>query len=144
MIQVVTFAPANLIFAGFIGTLIEGKNSWMMGVIFLLPAFLVAWAICVFFAMLLAGLVCRVKQPVSRNILAGVLGLMILSLAWLPIYGSGGHGPMRWQDLATFSQEYGLDYWLHVFPVMLLILLAHLGYRRTRLNTKPGSEHNYC
>ena len=53
------------------------------------------------------------------------LGLELLTM--LPVYGGGGHGPMRWRTLAEFLNELNMLYGLGAIPMVYGITLLLLG-----------------
>lgn len=132
LVQVVIFMPANMMFAYLVLGLAEGPNE--IGMILFFGVFsLITLGIWALLATLLAKLVCRLKQSRARNLLLGILVSALFLLPFLPVYGSGGHGPMRWVTAADF-EEMRFDYWRQVFPVTLMLALAHLGYRRKKIS----------
>ncbi|MCW8907119.1 MAG: hypothetical protein OQL28_07705 [Sedimenticola sp.] len=138
LVQVVILMPANMMFAYLVLGLWEGPNELGM-VLFFGICFLVTLGIWAILATLLARLVCLVKKAPSRNLLLGIVVSALLLLLFLPVYGSGGHGPMRWVTAAGF-EETRFDYWRQIFPATLLLTLAHLGYRRSMLRRPGGSS----
>jgi hypothetical protein len=132
LIQVVMFMPANMMFAYIVLGISEGLDGFGM-VLFFTACFVVTIGIWAILTILLAKLVCLVKQSAARNMVLLVVVMILIYLAFLPIYGSGGHGPMRWVT-ASGLDDARLKYWVHVFPPTVLFALVHLWYRHRSIH----------
>ena len=131
LIQVVMFMPASMMFAnaalGFVDTPIDWGMVVVFGGFFLITA--VLWAIL---TIPLAKLIGMVEDPAARNVLLLLVVAGLFCFTFLPSYGAGGHGPMRWVTAAGLGDAQ-INYWSMVLPVTLLLVLSHLWYRRGRL-----------
>jgi hypothetical protein len=86
--------------------------------------------------MVLAKILFLIRSPIARNALFVLLCLGVASLGLLPIYGSGGHGPMTWETLADVFKEvndgYGRFSVATVYGAYFLGLAAVLIHRKRR------------
>jgi hypothetical protein len=73
---------------------------------------------------LLAKLLCLIKKPGARTLTSLFIAAGVASLAFFPVYGSGGHGPMRWTNLAGLCADFNRSYTL---PVTLIVYGGSLG-----------------
>jgi hypothetical protein len=87
-------------------------------------------------SMVLAKILFLIRSPIARNALFVLLCLGVASLGLLPIYGSGGHGPMNWETLADVFKEvndgYGRFSVATVYGAYFLGLAAVLIHRKRR------------
>ncbi|MCU7959120.1 MAG: hypothetical protein KZQ58_03790 [gamma proteobacterium symbiont of Bathyaustriella thionipta] len=123
--------PANMMFAYVVMGLLEGPDEWEM-VLFFIGCFLITIGIWAILAVLIAKLLCLLRNRATRNVLLFLIVATLFTLPFLPLYGSGGHGPMYWVSAAGLSDT-GVQYWLHVFPPTLLLALLHLWFRHRRI-----------
>lgn len=83
----------------------------------------------------LAKGISMIRSGKARNIMVSIVVLGLGVLTQLPIYGGGGHGPMRWGTLsAAFGKAYGPSTLLMVYvPAILVVsvLIVHR-YKRTK------------
>ena len=59
----------------------------------------------------------------------------------LPVYGGGGHGPMRWQNLAEFLNELNMLYGAGAIPTVYGVTLLLLGGYLLVKNRKGQARH---
>ena len=138
LIQVVMLMPANVLAAYLllgIGEAMGGQaNSelFFFAVVFAVP-FLISLAIFAGLSTLIAKLIALLKAPAPRNVLTALLVIGLWSAALLPIYGSGGHGPMKWVNMLGVVEEFGRYGWWYVYGPTVLLGAIHLWYRSRRL-----------
>jgi len=81
-------------------------------------------------AVLVAEAIVWMKSFVARLSVLSLLCLGLGLLSMLPIYGGGGHGPMRWRTLGEFLKElntlYGAGAIPMVYGVTFLFLVGYL------------------
>lgn len=91
-------------------------------------------------AMLLAKLTSVIKEPSARLLVFLGLCCAILAMAFLPLYGSGGHGPAKMGNLLFAFEEidrsYGPMTSLLVYGGALLAIAAITFWRRRRKRAK--------
>jgi hypothetical protein len=133
LVEVVLLIPANMMFAYVVVGFSKVTTDWGF-MLFFLVCFLITIGIWAVLAIILAKLVCLFKNAVIRNILTSAIVLGLLYLTTQPVYGGGGHGPMRWGTISNFTKSSGPEYWRQVFPATLLVTALHLLYRWKQLN----------
>jgi hypothetical protein len=92
-------------------------------------------------AILLAKVVMRIKSFVARLSVLSLLCLGLGLLTMLPVYGGGGHGPMRWQTLKEFFNELNMLYGAGAIPMVygatLLFLAGYLLVKNRKKSKHP-------
>ena len=83
----------------------------------------------------LAKLLFLIRSATTRNAVFALLCAGLLSVAFFPVYGAGGHGPMKWRTLPEVLQEMNQEY--GPFTVALVygayaLCLGLLFYRKRR------------
>ena len=92
-----------------------------------------------------AKLLFLVRNPTTRNTAFAVVCLGVMSMALLPVYGGGGHGPIRWNTLLDVFHELNRDYGpytvLVVYGSYIVCVAALLGYRKHRRGKIKSAQH---
>ena len=95
-------------------------------------------------SMVCAKLLFLIRNPIKRNVAFAVVCLGVASVALLPVYGSGGHGPVTWNTLLDVFQEVNRDYGPYtvvmVYGLSLICFAAVLLYRKRRRNRIRGDQ----
>lgn len=129
MVQVVIFMPAVFMLGGvfymlpklFTGGHLTETISFVGFFLFHLLVFSgIYWLI----AWLTAKLICLIQKTKIRSLSCLILVAILISLTFFPIYGSGGHGPMRWTNLAGLCADFNHSY---NFPVTLVVYGSSIG-----------------
>ena len=88
-----------------------------------------------------AKLIFLLRSPRLRAVLVGTIGVGLGALAFLPIYGGSGHGPMRWTTLPTalagIDQSYGPGTVAAVYGAAALVATGIWLYARRRASGPP-------
>lgn len=71
-------------------------------------------------ARLLAAIIVKLRSNVGKLCALVLLLIGLGSATFMPIYGGGGHGPIRWRTLTALFQEYSRSYG----EISLLIVYA--------------------
>ena len=91
-----------------------------------------------------AKLLYLIGNPTARNAAFAVVCLGVASVALFPLYGSGGHGPVKWHSLLGFFQEVNSDYGPYtvaiVYGAFLICLAAWVLYGKRRGNRIRGDR----
>ncbi len=129
----VMFMPAVFIAAAMVGVIPKlfspGHAGESLAFLFILGIHaLVYLGLYYGLAVILARLIERVRTPRGRNGLVLAICSGLLTTTLLPIYGSGGHGPMRWVNLpallAEIDRSYGSGTVALVYGAALLVVLG--------------------
>ena len=130
LVMVVYFVPAVFFFAGIAYVayklIFYGQVSESLSFIIILGIhalvycglyFLVAW--------LVAKLVCLLRHPVARRFALVALLCTFAAVCMQPVYGGGGHGPIKWQNyhamFVEIQKSYGMATPYVVYAVVALI-----------------------
>jgi hypothetical protein len=150
LVQVVMFLPAVLYLAGmvlFVGlAFVSGSTSQSLVLFtFLGLHVLVHAGLYYLIAALAAQAIARIPWRPARNATGAVLCAGLVGVTCLPVYGGGGHGPMRWRTLpaafAEVSKGRGLYAAVLVYGAAVLVIGTvllvrwHRARRQVRCNT---------
>ena len=84
----------------------------------------------------MAKAITLVKNIRVRNSIVAVICIGLVSLTQFPIYGGGGHGPMRWYTLtgliAETNRTYGSGTFQLVYAVTIILLIGILMFPKIR------------
>ncbi len=141
LIQVVFFVPAIFFLAGIIG-MVAKFSSGSLGELGAFIAFfgvhlLVFGSLYYGLSVLLAKLISAVPSPAVRATIVVSLVLGLGTLILMPVYGGGGHQPVKWGTLFSLLEPtYGpavipLVYVPSIAVVAVLLIRRHLKLRRT-------------
>jgi hypothetical protein len=135
LVQIIMIMPANVMLAHALVGLAKLGQGHFDGAFMLLfgACFLVTALVWLVLATAVARLVCLARNPAVRNSLAAVLVLGMVGLAMFPVYGAGGHGPMRWTNLPGVLADFGPAQGTLIVLVTVAVAAAHLACRRHRL-----------
>jgi hypothetical protein len=138
MIQVVVFIPAIFFVAGIIGSLtklLSGKVGETAAFIaFFGMHLLVFGAVYYGVSVLVAKAIAAIPSPSARLGVVIALVLALGALTQLPIYGAGGHQPMKWVSLSALVEpEYGPAAIPVVYVPSIAIVAALLVRRHWKL-----------
>ena len=148
LVQAVMFLPAVFYVAGIVYMIPKAFASASAGEML---AFLLFFGVhlviyCALFlaiASVLAMLLARIPSPVARHAAVALLCCAMLAVTFFPLYGGGGHGPIRWVTLPGLIEEVERDYGsgstLAVYGGAVLTIVALAGFRRWRRRT--GATH---
>jgi hypothetical protein len=143
LVQVVMFIPAIFFVAGMAVVIPKifspGHTTeplWFM--IFLGVHALIYAAAYYMVSLLCAKAVLRIKSKLTRNVVLGIFFLGLLYVTHQPVYGAGGHGPMRWHTLigmlADLNKSYGTGAAEIVYGSAILLLCMMILFQRYRAN----------
>jgi hypothetical protein len=145
LVMVIMFMPAIFFMAGMVYVIPKlfapGHATESLSFIIMLGGHGLLFAgIYYVIAILMAKTILRLKSPVARLSVLSIICISLGLLTILPVYGGGGHGPMRWQTLAGFFNELNMTYGGGAIPVIygvsLLLLVVYLLLK----NRKPKHE----
>jgi len=143
LVQVVMFIPAIFFVAGMAVVIPKifspGHTTEPLWFMIFLGAHALIYAVVYYVvAVLCAKAVIRIKGKLARNVVLGIFFLGLLYLAQQPVYGSGGHGPMRWHTLigllADLNKSYGTGTVEIVYGSAILLLCVIILFQRYRAN----------
>jgi hypothetical protein len=135
LVQVVMFLPAVFYLAGmllFVGLGAVSGSPMQSLVIFTFLGIHVAVQAGIYYlvAALAAKAIARIPWPAARNATVAVICAGLAGLTLAPVYGSGGHGPMRWMTLPAALADFGKGRWTWVggavYGVVVLAIAAAL------------------
>jgi len=132
LVMVIMFMPAVFILAGTVYVIPKlfapGQAAESLSFIIILGGHGLLYAgIYYVIAVLLAKVIVRLKSFVARVSILSFLCLGLGLLAFLPVYGGGGHGPMRWRTLTQFLNEINMLYGAGAIPIVYGATLLFLG-----------------
>ena len=139
LIQVVMFIPAIFFAAGILfmipKAIITSHTMESLAFIGIFGVHLVIYAaIYMLISMVFAKLLSLIRKSKTRIAAFGFVCLGAVSVTLFPIYGSGGHGPVRWGTmLAVFQEvnsEYGPNTVVIVYASCLICIAALLAHRK--------------
>jgi hypothetical protein len=154
LVMAVMFIPAVFFVAG-IGYVIpkafspgHGKESlWFIAILGV--HVLVYAGVYYGISVLVAKAITMIKGQVARSCTLVILCLGLVSLTQFSIYGSGGHGPMRWHPLSHFlgdlNRSYGtgtveIVYGTSIFLLCGILLFRKLKNRRSKKFVGPDQK----
>jgi hypothetical protein len=89
-------------------------------------------------SVLLAKVITRIKGRVVRNCITVAFCSGLVLVAQFPVYGSGGHGPMRWFSLSELfsdiNKSYGIGTVEIVYGAAMLLLCGMVLLRKFKKN----------
>ena len=138
LVQAVIFLPAIFFLAGTIiaiSKMFSGKFGEPLAFIAFLGVHLVVYsAIYYGISVGLAKGISIIRSGRARNVIVSIVALGLGALTQLPVYGGGGHGPIRWGSLsAALGKDYGPGAVLIVYiPAILLVSLLLIVRQRKR------------
>jgi hypothetical protein len=141
LVQVVMFIPAIFFVAGMAVVIPKIFSSghtteslWFT--IFLGAHALIYAGVYYVVSLLVAKAVIRIRGKLARNVVLGIFFLGLLCLTLQPVYGGGGHGPMRWDTLigmlAELNKSYGNGAVEVVYGSAILLLCVVMLFQRYR------------
>lgn len=139
MVQAVIFLPAIFFVGGLFVSLSkipqQGISEPIIFVVFLGVHLLIYFTVYYVISILTAKVISRIRSVNIRHItvFSVIIGLAILTL--LPIYGGGGHGPIRWGSLlSAVGKDYGTNALIIMYlPAIILPVMVIIFQRRKRL-----------
>jgi hypothetical protein len=152
LVMSVMFMPAVLFTAGLvvvIQKLISGGPAGESLTFIVLLGIHIFIYTCAYYglAALLARLLVRIRNTAVRTLLALALCGSLMSVALLPVYGSGGHGPMRWLPLAAFLEEINRSHGPHSTVLVYVAGLLAIGVvgvlKDARRKPRPRTYYRY-
>jgi glucan phosphoethanolaminetransferase (alkaline phosphatase superfamily) len=147
LVMAIMFVPAIFFAAGIVymipKALVPSQTMETLTFIGFFGAHLLVYAGFYYFISVIgAKLLFLVRNPTTRNTAFAVVCLGVMLMALLPVYGGGGHGPIRWNTLLDVFHELNRDYGpytvLVVYGSYIICVAALLAYRKHRRN-KPAS-----
>jgi len=139
MVQAVIFLPAIFFIGGLFVSLSkipqQGISEPIIFVVFLGAHLLVYFAVYYIISILLAKAVSRIRSINLRHITVFSILICLGILTLLPIYGGGGHGPIRWGSLlSAVGKDYGTKALIIIYlPAIILPVIVSIFHRRKRL-----------
>ena len=135
LVQAVIFLPAIFFVAGIIvaiSKMFSGKfGEPLTFVAFLGVHLLVYMGIFYGVSVGLAKGISMIRSGKARNIIVSIVALGLGALTQLPVYGGGGHGPIRWMPLsAALGKGYGANAVPIVYIPAILVVSLLLIIRR--------------
>jgi hypothetical protein len=89
---------------------------------------------------LFAKAVTLIKRRLIRNCIVAVFCIGLVFMTRFPIYGGGGHGPIRWHPLSKllgeFNKSYGAGTVEMVYGVTILLLCGTILIRKFKKNRR--------
>jgi hypothetical protein len=116
LVQVIMFYPAVFFLAGMFYVLPKvvipaSAGESLAFLVFLGVHVLVNAAVFLLISMLAARIIVFLKGAAARGVAVGAVWVAAAVLTQLPVYGGGGHGPMKWvtltEALAEINRTYG-------------------------------------
>lgn len=143
LVQAVIFLPAIFFVAGTIvaiSKMFSGKFGEPLAfVAFLGVHLLVYMGIFYGISVGLAKGISIIRSGKARNIIVSIVALGLGALTQLPVYGGGGHGPIRWGSLsAAIGKGYGPNPVLIVYIPAILVVVSLLVLRRHKKSKSAG------
>ncbi len=137
LVQVVFFLPAAFWMAGIficIGKVLSGQGAESLVFAFYLGVHAAVYFVLHYsLAALAAMLIWRLPRTGLRLTVLGALLLGLAALPWLPLYGGGGHGPIKWMSLfEALGPGYGRGSIPAVWGLFVLLVLALCGAIRLK------------
>jgi hypothetical protein len=138
LVQVVMFLPAVFYLAGMLlslGLAVVSGSVMQSLVIFTFLGIHVALQAGIYYlvAALAAKAIALIPWSAARNAAVAVICAGLAGLTLLPVYGSGGHGTMRWMTLQEALADLGKRRWawvgMVVYGVVVLAVAAALFLR---------------
>jgi hypothetical protein len=113
MVQVVIFLPAIFFVGGLFITLskilVSSISETIAFSVFLVVHLLVYFAVYYVISVIAAKIIIRISNATIRNVTVFILVICLGMLTLLPVYGGGGHGPIRWGSLiSAVGNSYGI------------------------------------
>lgn len=132
MVQAVIFLPAIFFVGGLFVSLSkipqQGISEPIIFVVFLGVHLLIYFAVYYVISILTAKVISRIRSVNIRHITVFSVLICLGILTLLPIYGGGGHGPIRWGSLLfSVGKDYGTKALIIIYlpaiilPVMFII-----------------------
>lgn len=143
LVQAVLFLPAIFFVAGIIiaiSKMFSGKLGEPLAFIAFLGVHLLVYTgIFYGISVVLAKGISMIRSGKLRNIIVSVVALGLGALTQLPVYGGGGHGPIRWGPLsAALGKDYGPYALLIVYIPAILAVISLLVVRQHRKGRSAG------
>ncbi len=139
MVQAVIFLPAIFFVGGLFVSLSkipqQGISEPLIFVVFLGAHLLVYFAVYYVISLLTAKVVIRIRSINIRHITVFLMLICLGILTLLPVYGGGGHGPIRWGSLlSAVGKDYGIKALIIIYlPALILPVMVIIFQRRKRL-----------
>lgn len=147
LVMAVLFLPAIFFLAGIIiaaSKMFSGKfGEPLVFIAFLGGHVLVYIGIYYGISVALAKGISMIRSRKARNIIVSILVLSLGALTQLPVYGGGGHGPIRWGSLSSaLGKGYGPHAVLIVYIPAILVVLLFLIFHRYKSSKLTGKRQS--
>ena len=149
LVQAVMFFPAIFFAAGILymipKTIIHlgGHDTIPFMIIFLIHL-AIYFVIFYLISVIAAKVISKIPSANVKNIIVGIILAGLLILTQFPVYGAGGHGPMKWVNLQEFMADinkmYGSFTALGVYGFTAAIIACVLFLRRHRKVSETKSS----
>lgn len=134
MVMAVMFMPAVFIVAG-IGYVVPkafnpGHFSESMSFIVILGIHALVYAALYYgVSVLFAKAATLIKRRLVRNCIVAAFCIVLVVLTQFPIYGGGGHGPIRWHPLPKLLGEFNKSYGAGTVEIVYAAAILLLGVK---------------
>jgi hypothetical protein len=147
LVQAVIFLPAIFFLAGIIvaaSKMFSGKfGEPLVFIAFLGVHVLIYIGIYFGISVALAKGISMIRSSKARNIIVSILVLGLGTLTQLPVYGGGGHGPIRWGSLSSaIGKSHGPHAVLMVYIPAIVVVLLFLILRRYKSSKSTGKRQS--
>jgi len=150
LVQVVMFFPAIFFVAGIMfmvpKALIHLKTETLWFIAIFGIHILVYFGIYYLVSIIVAKLISIIRSDTFEKIVVGAILLVLVVITQLPVYGSGGHGPIEWVTLSEFltdlNKSYGKFTVITVYGCTVLFIGFFIFWRRNIHRRKIKKVNN--
>jgi len=141
LVQAVMFYPAIFYVAGIVfmvqKTLINlGSHDTLTFLVIFVIHFLIYFGIYYLVSVIAAKLISIIQSANVKKIIVATILAGLVIITQLPVYGGGGHGPIKWvtlsESLADFNKSYGKFTVIAVYGCTALLIASFIFWRKNR------------
>ena len=141
LVQAVMFYPAIFFVAGIVFMIQKaiinlGSNDTLPFIVIFGIHILIYFGIYYLISVIAAKLISIIQSANVKKIIVATILVGLVIITQLPVYGGGGHGPIKWvtlsKSLADLNKSYGKFTVVGVYGCTALLIASFIFWRRNR------------
>ena len=151
LVQAVMFFPAIFFVAGIVfmvqKALINlGSHDTLTFLVIFVIHLLIYFGIYYLISVIAAKLISIIRSANVKKIIVATILVGLVIVTQLPVYGGGGHSPIKWVTLSEFladlNKSYGKFTVIAVYGVTALLIASFVFWRKKRKLLKSETPHS--
>ena len=151
LVQAVMFYPAVFFVAAIVFMIQKaiinlGSNDTLPFLVIFVIHLLIYFGIYYLISVIAAKLISIIRSANVKKIIVATILAGLVIVTQLPVYGGGGHGPIKWvtlsESLADLNRSYGKFTVVGVYGCTVLLIGSFVFWRKKRKLLKSETPHS--